>query len=45
VPVLEGELARQTLLLLAEDASTRDALEARLDAPATRSFFPIKLKE
>jgi len=37
-PVSEGELARQTLLLLAEDASTRDALEARLEAPATRSF-------
>ena len=37
-PVSEGDLARQTLLLLAEDPATRQALEARLDDPAPDSF-------
>ena len=37
-PVTEGDLARQALLLLAEDPKTRQALETRLDHPGMESF-------
>ncbi len=37
-PVSEGDLARQALLLLAEDPGTRDAVQAQRDGPTMRSF-------